>query len=345
MFRLHPSLSRPSRLEPLLLAAALATWAPSAHATFSIAAVDPATGEVGSAGASCISGSIILSDVHPDLGVIHTQSFWNGTNQAYARALMDAGFAPEDIIDSLVVNDAQGDPTVRQYGIVDLVDGGRTAGFTGENCYDYKGHDLFPTFVVAGNILLGQVILDDMATAFQTTPGDLADKLMAALQAANVPGADTRCTSKPAISAFIRVAKPGDAVSDLWMDLNVNSTTSSQNPIDLLQELYDDFRGTVGVGFADAAPKGLRVLSVGPNPARADVRVALDAEQALAVRADVFDAAGRRVAELASGAVAPGRHVLAWAPGDRAPSGCYFVRVERLDRPGAVVTRRISLVR
>ncbi|MBL8007830.1 MAG: hypothetical protein JNJ56_09880, partial [Ignavibacteria bacterium] len=42
--------------------------------TFSIAAVDPVTGEVGSAGASCVAGSIILSDVHPGRGVIHTQA-------------------------------------------------------------------------------------------------------------------------------------------------------------------------------------------------------------------------------------------------------------------------------
>ena len=45
--------------------------------TFSIVAVDPVTGEVGSAGASCIAGSIIISDIHTGVGVIHTQSYWN----------------------------------------------------------------------------------------------------------------------------------------------------------------------------------------------------------------------------------------------------------------------------
>ncbi|MDH4069871.1 MAG: DUF1028 domain-containing protein, partial [Ignavibacteria bacterium] len=68
--------------------------------TFSIVAVDTLTGEVGSAGASCIAGSIILSDVHPGVGVVHTQSFWNASNQNYARSLMNTGHSPEQIIDS-----------------------------------------------------------------------------------------------------------------------------------------------------------------------------------------------------------------------------------------------------
>jgi uncharacterized Ntn-hydrolase superfamily protein len=57
--------------------------------TFSIVAVDTITGEVGSAGASCIPGSMIISDVHPGLGAIHTQSYWNAINQDSAASLMD----------------------------------------------------------------------------------------------------------------------------------------------------------------------------------------------------------------------------------------------------------------
>ena len=133
-----------------------------AHATFSITAVDPATGEVGSAGASCIAGSIILSDVHPGVGVIHTQSFWNGANQAYARSLMDSGHSPQEIIDLLVLNDAQGDPSIRQYAITDIIDGGRSAGYTGSNCIEYANHFLGTTYAVAGNILLHPTVLLNM---------------------------------------------------------------------------------------------------------------------------------------------------------------------------------------
>ena len=70
-------------------------------ATFSIVAVDPETGEVGSAGGSCIAGSIIISDVHISQGVIHTQSYYHPTNQNNASNYMIQGHSPQEIIDYL----------------------------------------------------------------------------------------------------------------------------------------------------------------------------------------------------------------------------------------------------
>ena len=57
------------------------------YSTFSIVAVDVNTGEVGSAGGSCIANSIIISDMHPGVGAIHTQSYWLSANQSYASNL------------------------------------------------------------------------------------------------------------------------------------------------------------------------------------------------------------------------------------------------------------------
>jgi len=212
--------------------------------TFSIVAVDTITGEVGSAGASCIQGSIIISDIHPGVGAIHTQSYWNEINQDSASSLMDQGYAPQDIIDWLVANDAQNDPTIRQYGIIDLIEGGRSAGYTGENCFDFKGHKLGENYAIQGNILLGQSILDDMEAAFLTQYGTFEEKLMASLMAANVTGADTRCTpyGTPAISAFIRVADPDNSEDSLYMDINVNNAPLTLNPLDSLNVLYWDWK-------------------------------------------------------------------------------------------------------
>ena len=212
--------------------------------TFSIVAVDTITGEVGSAGASCIQGSIIISDIHPGVGAIHTQSYWNAINQDSAASLMDQGYSPQNIIDWLVENDAENNPTIRQYGIIDLIDGGRSAGFTGENCFDFKGHKLGENYAIQGNILLGQSILDDMEAAFLTQYGTFEEKLMASLMAANVTGADTRCTpyGTPAISAFIRVADPDNSEDSLYMDINVNSAPLTINPIDSLHTLYWDWK-------------------------------------------------------------------------------------------------------
>ena len=208
--------------------------------TFSIVAVDTLTGQVGSAGASCIQGSIIISDIHPGLGAIHTQSYWNASNQDSASSLMEQGYAPQDIIDWLVENDAQNNPTIRQYGVVDLLNGGRSAAFTGENCSDFKGHKIGDTYAIQGNILLGQSILDDMEEAFLTQYGTFEEKLMASLMAANVVGADTRCTpyGTPSISAFIRVSDPNDYEDQLFMDINVNNAPLTLNPLDSLHILY-----------------------------------------------------------------------------------------------------------
>jgi uncharacterized Ntn-hydrolase superfamily protein len=212
--------------------------------TFSIVAVDTLTGQVGSAGASCIQGSIIISDIHPGLGAIHTQSYWNASNQDSASSLMEQGYEPQDIIDWLVENDAQNDPTIRQYGVVDLLEGGRSAAFTGENCSDFKGHKIGDTYAIQGNILLGQSILDDMEEAFLTQYGTFEEKLMASLMAANVVGADTRCTpyGTPSISAFIRVSDPNDYGDNLFLDINVNNAPLTLNPLDSLHVLYWDWK-------------------------------------------------------------------------------------------------------
>ena len=135
-----------------------------AQDTFSIVAVDSITGEVGSAGASCLDdndiagGVFIISDVLPGKGAIHTQSFWNATNQSNARQRMVEDNSPADIIVWLEAFDAQNDPQSRQYGIVDFDDQGapRSAAFTGTACFDYKNHIVGPNYAIQGNILLGQ---------------------------------------------------------------------------------------------------------------------------------------------------------------------------------------------
>lgn len=211
--------------------------------TFSIVAVDTTTNEVGSAGASCIGNSVIISDLHPNLGAIHTQSYYLAYNQNYASDLMDLGLSPNEIIDLLIENDIGNNPTIRQYGVVDLVNGGRSSAFTGENCLDYKGHILGSNYSIQGNILLGEHILTQMENNFINTPGMLSDKLMAAMQGANSAGADTRCLedSISSLSSFIRIAKPNDNIDNIFLDLRVTNTLGQSEPIDSLQILYDNW--------------------------------------------------------------------------------------------------------
>ena len=211
--------------------------------TFSIVAIDTLTNEVGSAGASCIGNSVIISDIHPNLGAIHTQSYYLQYNQNYASELMSLGLSPSEIIEMLEENDIQNNPGIRQYGIVDMVDGGRSAAFTGNNCIDYKGHITGPNYSIQGNILLSPEILTQMEDNFISNEGTLSDKLMAAMQGANIPGADTRCLDDniSSLSSFFRVAKPNDSFNSVYLDLRVNNTFGNSEPIDSLQTLYNQW--------------------------------------------------------------------------------------------------------
>jgi uncharacterized Ntn-hydrolase superfamily protein len=222
----------------------------SAQDTFSICAVDSVTGQVGSAGATCIASSsvsaIIISDVHPGVGVIHTQSYLVLANQLNAQSLMNAGYTPQQIIDTVTFYDDGSDSTIRQYGVVDFNGGSpRSAAFTGSNCLNYKNHITGSGFALQGNILLGQQILDSMQSKYLNTSGTLACKLMAAMQGAKVAGADTRCLSAgiSSYSAFLRVANPGDTPGNFLFDINVNTFSTGNEPIDSLQSLFNNAGG------------------------------------------------------------------------------------------------------
>lgn len=243
--------------------------------TFSIVAVDPVTGEIGSAGATCLDaedGAQAISDIVLGVGAIHTQSFYIPANQNNARARMEAGDSPQEIIDWLIANDVQGNPSQRQYNIVDLNNGNpRSAAFTGANCFAEFIDITGPNYAIAGNILISEDVVTDMETAFVNTQGTLADKLMAALQGAKRPGADSRCLNFgiSSASAFIRVADPSDTNSsygNLSLDLNVWLDGVIFEPIDALQDLYDATLSSEDI------PKELSIR-IFPNPAKGSLSV------------------------------------------------------------------------
>jgi len=245
--------------------------------TFSIVAMDSITGEVGSAGASCVDmdnfpgyADDFLGELFPGLGAINTQAWYREDNQANARARMKAGDTPEEIIQWLYENDEQNQPEKRQYGIVAFVDGSpQSAAHTGTQTDDYKNHVLGPNYSIQGNILLGQEILDSMEARFLRADGDLACKLMAALQGANVVGADTRCASNGSSSlfAFVKVAQPADTFGSPSFVVSVR-TKNNQNiePIDTLQTIFSMVHECSGVGI-DEPGSFDSFFKLYPNPA------------------------------------------------------------------------------
>lgn len=308
----------------------LATNIQVANSTFSICAVDPVTGQVGSAGASCIANCLILSYIQPNWGVAHVQASWTQTNYNNARRLMLLQYSPQQIRDSVVLQD--GNPSVRQYGFVDLVGGGRVAAYTGTNCTNYKGHKMGPTYSIQGNILLGSQILDSMEARFLRQTGTLADKLMAALQGAKVVGADTRCTgsNKSSISSFLRIRKPGDTVGTQYLELVVGNTTGSKDPIDSLQVLYNNWLLTNVGSTGEEVAVSPALYQNFPNPFNPVTRIKFSIPKASYVTLRVYDIKGRNVANLINENMNPG---VFYSPfnGEGLSSGVYFYALETKD--------------
>lgn len=232
----------------------------TAQDTFSIVAVDPVTGEVGAAGASCVDGVgdlggliDIISAIVPGRGGVNSQAYVCIPNGNLANAIeqMEAGSSPSEIISWLIANDefpcssSFSDPSYRQYGIADLDESGnpRTAGWTGSNADDYKDDIQGATYSVQGNILLNATVLENMENNFNSTSGTLADKLMAAMQGANFAGADMRCLDRgtSSTSAFLQVYRPDDTPGNPYLRLNIEEMPFGEEPIDSLQLLYDQF--------------------------------------------------------------------------------------------------------
>ena len=243
--------------------------------TFSIVAMDPITGEVGSAGASCVDLDAnnlptddFLGELFPGLGAINSQAYYIPANQANARARMNEGYTPSEIIEWLINNDVQNQPQFRQYGIVGKVgENIETAAYTGVATDDYKNDITGPNYSIQGNILLGEEVLNGMEDGFLNTEGDLACKLMGALQGANIIGADFRCTNNGTSSlfAFVKVAQPSDTFGNPSFLLSVRTGSNDQiEPITELQILFDESSDCESLGlsgFDNDFP-----FSVYPNP-------------------------------------------------------------------------------
>ncbi|MBT8258565.1 MAG: DUF1028 domain-containing protein [Bacteroidia bacterium] len=280
----------------------------NAQDTFSIVAVDPATGEVGSAGASCVDGAAgiggiinVVPGIIPGRGAINSQALVciPNINLENALAQMDAGSSPNEIITWLMNNDqcSAGNFSAqqRQYGIADLDIAGnpRTAGFTGFFPQPYKEDRQGLTYSIQGNILLGQSIIDDMETNFNNTVGSLAEKLMASMQGANVAGADTRCLERGTSSttAWLMVYQPDDDIASPYLQLSIEEMPFGEEPIDSLQVLFDNFFNlSVQESTLDAK------LKIFPNPVVDKLK--LDIHNSVVVKSiEIFDVIGKLVNE------------------------------------------------
>lgn len=276
-----------------------------AQDTFSIVAVDSVTGEVGSAGASCVdmyntsNTNDFLGELFPGVGAINTQAAYDPTNQANARKRMNAGDSPSQIMSWLSSNDVNGNPSQRQYGAIRLINGSpKTAGYTGSACPNYKGHIAGVNYCIQGNTLLGKKVVDSMEARFKREKGDLACKLMAALQGAKMVGADSRCAPQGTSSlfAFLKVSKPGDTFGKPYFLISVRThNNAGVEPIDSLQRVFNKAHASCKVITSVEDATALSGIHVYPNPVTHKLTIRID--NAVETICIISDALGKKLME------------------------------------------------
>ena len=193
----------------------------AASATWSIVAVDPATREVGIAGASCIAHAQVIAGLAPGHGAISAQAMINLEARDLGRQMLADGASPRAVIaavasaafDSYAEIDTS---RLRQYGVAALGFEDAPAAFTGSWTFAWQGQALGSGVSVQGNTLAGPAVVERALAAFTAPPpagaARLADRLLRALEAGAEAGGDARCLpEQAALSAFLMVAAPGDA--------------------------------------------------------------------------------------------------------------------------------------
>ncbi len=209
--------------------------------TFSIVAFDPATGDLGIAVASKVLGvGAIVPFAKANVGAIATQSAANTGYGPEGLKLLEAGRSATETLQQLTEADSR--RATRQVGIVDAR--GHAATFTGTNCNAWAGGIAGDHFAVQGNILTGEEVVKAMAEAYEKArkveATELADWLMAALQAGETAGGDKRGKQSAAL-LVVREKANYDRKSDRYIDLRVEDHSEPVKELSRLLELHKEF--------------------------------------------------------------------------------------------------------
>lgn len=271
----------------LLALPLVALLAPTPGATWSIVCVDTATGEICVATATCLEDLDIQTAVpvmRVGIGAAAAQAFVSAPNKVTIWTGFGAGDTPQQILDTLAGTDNF--HQWRQYGIVSL--SAPSVSFTGVNAQAAKG-DLTGTagtlrYSIQGNVLAGSAVLTAAETALISTPGDMGQKVMAAMEAARALGGDGRCSCNPfnppacgappmtgqktAHIGSVQLARIGDADGvcnttigcangSYYLDLNVIGDAGDPDPVFTLQSMYDAWRAALA-GKPDGITTGVQ---------------------------------------------------------------------------------------
>ena len=214
-------------MRSIIAAILLALWLPSPGpaqdlmlppvSTYSIVARDSVTGEMGVAVQShYFSVGPIVPWAEAGVGAVATQSLVDPSYGPLGLELMRVGRSAPDALRALVSIDAQKE--VRQVAMIDAE--GRVAAHTGKNAIEAAGHSFGSQYSVQANLMERATVWDAMAAAYETAEGDLAERLLCALEAAEAEGGDIRGRQSAAL-LIVSATSTGQPWEDRLFDLQV----------------------------------------------------------------------------------------------------------------------------
>lgn len=201
-------------------------------ATFSIIGFDPDTREWGIAVQSKFLGvGAVVPWAKAETGAIATQSFANTAFGPDGLMYLDRGLSPDEVVEKLIEDDP--DRELRQFAVMDRH--GETAVFTGNDCYDWAGHQEGAFCTAQGNILVSEETVQQLTHTFESAQGSLAERLIEALEQGQEAGGDSR--GKQSAALFVVKEEGGyGGYNDRVYDLRVDD---HKEPIQELRRLYD----------------------------------------------------------------------------------------------------------
>jgi uncharacterized Ntn-hydrolase superfamily protein len=213
-------------------------------ATFSIVATDGVDWGVAVASKFLAVGSAVPA-ARAEVGAIATQAMANTSYKQLGLDLLEAGRPASEVVEVLTGDDEGREH--RQLGVVDRHGGAAT--YTGSRCFEWAGGRTGKGCACQGNILTGPEVVDALLTVFESSTGELVDRLMGALAAGDLAGGDRRGRQSAAILVVRRHAGYG-GFDDQMVDLRVDDHLE---PIPELSRLL----GLWKLYFEKASPESL----------------------------------------------------------------------------------------
>jgi uncharacterized Ntn-hydrolase superfamily protein len=173
----------------------------------------------------------VVPHVESRVGAIATQAHTNISYGIKGLELLKRGLSPQTALQAMLKEDSKRE--LRQVIIIDK--DGRTGGFTGKKTADWKGHLVGANYVVAGNMLVGKEVIEAMAHEFESSEGELSERLMKALEAGQRAGGDKRGKK----SAALHVMNHQETRTRPFLDLRVDL---HPEPVRELRRICDAYR-------------------------------------------------------------------------------------------------------